>query len=153
MANAFKLTDDDDHFLQIPHDGTLIFAGASGTESWIERDHDAVVRIGVKAVGVALANGGVLGVAIDIGEASAHGEDGPALPETPLRASQSVQVLVKAGERLAFKAYPKAEGVHVMRTVVWAADMPAETAATHHRQTDAAKANGGRPDAEHRPGA
>ncbi|HZL01236.1 MAG TPA: hypothetical protein VFC47_15210 [Caulobacteraceae bacterium] len=43
--------------------------------------------------------------------------------ETTLRASQSVQVLVRAGERLAFKAYPNASHAMVLRTVVWAADL------------------------------
>jgi hypothetical protein len=43
--------------------------------------------------------------------------------EGGLHASQSVQVLVKAGERLAFKAFPSATGAQVLRTVVWAVDM------------------------------
>jgi hypothetical protein len=34
-----------------------------------------------------------------------------------------VQVLVKGGERLAFKAYPNATNAKVMRTIVWAADL------------------------------
>src|SRR6202021_2488524 len=32
-----KLNEDDDNFLQVPQDATLIFAGLGGTETWIER--------------------------------------------------------------------------------------------------------------------
>jgi hypothetical protein len=119
----FKLNEDDDHFLQVPQDATLIFAGLGGTETWIERAQDQVVRIGVKSVGVATAGGGALEVCVEIGSDVAKGQDGPAAAESQLRASQAVQTLVKAGERLAFRAYPKATDAHVLRTVVWAADM------------------------------
>ena len=37
----FKLSDVDEKFLHTPQDATLIFAGASGTETFIERDLDA----------------------------------------------------------------------------------------------------------------
>jgi len=119
----FKLSDVDEKFLHTPQDATLIFAGASGTETFIERDRDTVVRISVKSVGVATAEGGSLQVCIDIDGQSASGQDGPAEIETQLRASQGVQVLVKAGQRLAFKAYPKASNAQVLRTIVWTADM------------------------------
>lgn len=119
----YKLTEGDENFLQVPRDATLIFAGASGTESWIERDRDMVVRIGINSVGVATADGGVLGVAIEVGGASAKGQDGPSPMETQLRATQGVQMLVKAGERVAFKAAPTADRAMVLRTVVWAADV------------------------------
>ena len=121
----FKLNEDDDRFLQVPQDATLIFAGLGGTETWIERAEDQVVRIGVKSVGVATAVGGALEVCVEIGPDVAKGQDGPAAAETQLRASQAVQTLVKAGQRLAFKAYPNPTSAHVLRTVVWAADMPA----------------------------
>jgi hypothetical protein len=121
----FKLNEDDDRFLQVPQDATLIFAGLGGTETWIERAEDQVVRIGVKSVGVATAGNAALEVCVEIGSDVAKGQDGPAAAETQLRASQAVQTLVKAGQRLAFKAYPNATNAHLLRTVVWAADMPA----------------------------
>ena len=121
----FKLNDDDDRFLQVPQDATLIFAGLGGAESWIERAEDQVVRIGVKSVGVATGSGGALEVCVEIGSDVAKGQDGPATADTQLRASQAVQTLVKAGQRLSFKAYPNPTSVQVLRTVVWAADMPA----------------------------
>jgi hypothetical protein len=123
MAHHLKLNDDDDKFIQVPEDGLLVFAGASGVETWIERDHDTTVRIVIKAVGVATAEGGALEVAIDLGDARAKGQDGPAPLDTRLRASISVQVVVKAGQRLPFKAYPTATNVHVLRTVVLTADL------------------------------
>jgi len=119
----YKLNDADEHFLNVPQGGALISAGASGTETWIERDRDMVVRIAVHTVAVATAEAGSVEVCIEIGGDRARGQDGPAPVETTLRASQSVQVLVKAGERLAFKAYPNASHAMVLRTVVWAADL------------------------------
>ncbi|MGH6956229.1 MAG: hypothetical protein ACREEW_06140 [Caulobacteraceae bacterium] len=121
-----KLTEDDDNFLKVPQDATLIFAGASGTETWIERACDTVVRIGVKTVAAAISAGATLEACVEIGGDIAHGLDGPAPAETQLRASQAVQTLARAGERLAFRAYPKASGAQVLRTVVWAADMKRE---------------------------
>ncbi len=118
-----KLNDDDDKFIQVPQDGVLIFAGASGTETWIEREKDATVRLVVKAVAVATAEGGALEVAIEVEGGTAKGQDGPAHNEARLRASQSVQVVVKAGQRLAFKAYPRATNATILRCVVSAADL------------------------------
>ena len=134
---TYKLHEADETFLNIPQDGTMLFAGTSGTETWIERERDTVVRLVVKSVGVATADGGALQVVIDIGPDSAKGQDGPAAADTPLRASQSVQVLVKAGQRLAFKAYPKAEGAQVLRTVVWAGDLKVEAASNSPVKTPA----------------
>ena len=119
----FKLNDADEHFLQLPGGADLIFAGASGTEAWIERETDTVVRIMIKSVAVASGDGATLGVCIEIGGAFAKGEDGPWPTDAQLRASQSVQVVVKAGQRLVFKAYPTANNAKVVRTVVGAADM------------------------------
>ncbi len=124
-----KLNEDDDHFLQVPKDATLIFAGLGGTETWIERAEDSVVRIGVKSVGVATSGGGALEVCVAINGDIAKGQDGPSPLDAQLRASQAVQVLVKAGEKVAFKAYPNPSGAQVLRTVVWAADMVPEQAA------------------------
>jgi len=142
----FKLNEADETFLKIPDDGVLLFTGASGTETWIEREHDVVVRIGIKSVATATANAATLGVRIDIGEDSAKGQDGPAPIETQLHASQAVQVLVKAGQRLAIKAYPHADNAQILRTVVWAGDLdsaPASRAAQERKSfADGAKANG-----------
>ncbi len=118
-----KLNDDDDRFVQVPGDAVLMFAGASGTETWIERDRDVTVRIIAKAVAVATSEGGTLEICIEVKDGVAHGQDGPAPTDHHLRASQSVQVVVKAGERLAFKAYPKANNATVLRTVVSAAEV------------------------------
>jgi len=136
----FKISDVDEKFLHTPQDATLIFAGASGTETFIDRDRDTVVRISIKSVGVAMADGGALQVCIEIDGQSASGQDGPAEIETQLRASQGVQVLVKAGQRLAFKAYPKATNAHVLRTIVWTADMKSEA---EHREMDARRSANG----------
>jgi len=122
MANL-KLNDDDDRFIAVPADAVLMFAGASGTETWIERDRDSTVRIIAKSVAVATADGGTLEMCIEVKDGCARGQDGPAPQEGRLRASQSVQVVVKSGERLAFKAYPKATGATVLRTVVCAAEV------------------------------
>ena len=83
------------------------------------------MRIGIQAAGVTTGEGGSLGVCIEVGDQAARGEDGPGPIEYHLNASQSVQLLVKAGERVAFKAYPTAQNVQVLRTVVWASDLGA----------------------------
>ena len=128
MATHYKINEDDERFLQIPAETSLIFAGLGGTETWIERSVDSVVRITVKSVGVAVGPGGFIEVSLKVGGDSARGRDGPAPENTLLRASQSVQVLVKAGERLAFKAETHAENAHPLRTVVFAGDMAPDAA-------------------------
>jgi hypothetical protein len=119
----YKLNEADEGFLDTPQGGVLMASGISGTETFIERDKDATVRIVLQTVGVATVDGGVLEAFIEIGDACARGEDGPAAADTHLQASQSVQVVVKPGERISFKAYPKASGVKVLRTVVYTADL------------------------------
>ena len=136
----FKLSDVDEKFLHTPQDATLIFAGASGTETFIERERDTVVRISIKSVAVATAEGGSLEVCIELDGQSANGQDGPGPIETQLRASQGVQVLVKAGQRLAFKAYPKASNAHVLRTIVWTADMKPIGLRDHETESGARQA-------------
>lgn len=123
MTAHFKLSEQDAHFLDAPKGAEILFAGSSGTQTWIERAQESVVRIGIQAVGVAVGEGASLAVCIEVGDQSALGEDGPAPIETHLNASQSVQLVVKPGERLAFKAYPKGENVQVLRTIVWASDL------------------------------
>ena len=122
----FKMNEADEDFLKLAQGAALISAGSSGTETWIERDRDMVVHIAVKSVAVVTADGGTLQVCIEMGGNSAKGEDGPAVLETPLHASQSVQVLVRAGERLAFKAYPVATNAQVLKTIVWVADLKSD---------------------------
>jgi hypothetical protein len=135
-----KLNEDDDKFIQAPEGATLVFAGASGTETWIERDRDATVRIIVKTVGLATADGAVLEAVIEVEGGRAHGQDGPSQADTRLRASQSVQVVVKAGQKLNFKAYPVATNAAVLRTVVCTADLvpaaPAPPADAHAQAKD-----------------
>jgi hypothetical protein len=131
-----RLNADDEGFLALPKEAALIFAGASGTETWIERESDRVVRIGIMAVATATEAEATLAVSIEIGGQTATGQDGPAMIETQLRASQAVQVLVKAGERLAFKAYPTANGAQVLLTVVWAGDLPGKPEATGPAQAN-----------------
>ena len=122
MANH-KLNDDDERFVQVPADAVLMFAGLSGTETWIERERDTTVRIIAKSVAVATADGGTLEMCIDVKDGCARGQDGPAPADGRLRASQSVQVVVKGGERFTFKAYPNAANAAVLRTVVSAAEV------------------------------
>jgi hypothetical protein len=131
-----KINDDDEKFVQAPEGATLVFAGASGTETWIERDRDATVRIIVKTVGVATADGGVLEACIEVEGGRAHGQDGPVSADTRLRASQSVQVVVRAGQKLNFKAYPVATHAAVLRTVVCTADLVAAPQEAHDQGKD-----------------
>jgi len=119
----FKLNETDETFLKIPQDGTVIFSGTTGTDTWIERQNDTVVRISIKAAAIATSDGGILEACIEIGGAAAKGQDGPLPMEAQLRVSQTVQVLVKGGERLIFKAYPTARDAQLLRTVVWTSDL------------------------------
>jgi hypothetical protein len=130
----FKLSDADEDFLKMPPGGALISTGSSGTETWIERDRDMIVHISIKAVAVATGEGGTLQVCIEIGGDTAKGQDGPLPLEAQLHASQSVQVLVKAGQRLNFKAYPVATNAEVLKTIVWEADFKSEHEAGAARQ-------------------
>jgi hypothetical protein len=122
MAAHFKLHDDDQDFLGVPDGAVMVSSGVSGTETWIERDRDVTVRIVLQTVAVATADDAKLQAFIDIGDGSAKGEDGPSTSESHLKAMQSVQVVVKQGERLSFKAYPQATNAKVLRTVVYTAD-------------------------------
>ncbi len=132
----YKLNEADEDFLKMPQGATLIFAGTSGTETWIERDRDMVVHIAIKSVAVVTADSGTLQACIEIGSDSAKGQDGPLPLESQLHANQSVQVLVKAGQRLAFRAYPVATNAEVLKTIVWAADFKSE----HEAEAAAARA-------------
>jgi uncharacterized protein (TIGR02284 family) len=122
-AGAFQLSDDDNRLLEAPAGAAVLFAGADGTESRIARSADTVVRIGIQAVAVATSEGGSLSVAIEAGDSSSKGRDGPAPIERRLAANQSVEVLVKAGVALPFKAHATAQDAQLLRTVVWSLDV------------------------------
>lgn len=118
-----KLNEDDEGFLAVPQGAATVSLGASGTESWIEREKDCAVRIVLASVAMATADGASLEAVIEVGDAAARGQDGPAPAESRLHALQSIQVLVKPGERVAFKARPEAHNARVLRTVVYTADL------------------------------
>jgi len=119
----FKLNELDDQFLDLPQGAVLIAAGTSGAESWLERDKDATVRLVIAAVAVATADAAALEATIEIAGANARGEDGPAPADTHLQALHSVQLVVRPGERISFKAYPTVRNARVLRTLVYSADL------------------------------
>jgi uncharacterized protein (TIGR02284 family) len=122
-SGHFKLNDNDDHFLDVPNGSAVLSTGTRGTESSIARSEDTVVRIGIRSVAVATSQGGSLSVTIEAGDSSSKGRDGPAPMEHHLAASQSLEVLVKAGTALPFKAYAAPEDAQLLRTVVWSLDV------------------------------
>ena len=128
MAND-KLTDEDDAFLALPKDALLLSSGVSGAETWVERDKTATVRLVVSTVAVATGSAATLKAVIDLGGGDhAIAEDGPASPDDHhrrLQATVSVQVVVREGERLKFRAYPEPQGARVLKTVVYAAEIKA----------------------------
>jgi hypothetical protein len=119
---SLKLHEEDEGFLDVPSGASMVSSGVSGTETWIERDKDSTVRIVLQAVAIATGDDATLEALIEIGDGAAKGRDGPSAADTHLKAMQSVQVLVKQGERLSFKAYPRATNAKLMRTVVYTAD-------------------------------
>lgn len=119
----FKLNDDDNRFLEPPSGSAVLSAGAGETNSSIVRAKDTIVRIGIQSVAVATSQGGSLSVTIEVGDSSSNGRDGPAPMEHHLAASQSLEVLVKAGAPLAFKACASPEDAQLLRTVVWSLDV------------------------------
>jgi uncharacterized protein (TIGR02284 family) len=121
-SGHFKLNDDDNRFLEVPKGASVLSTGSAGTEGSLERAEDTVVRIGIQSVGVAISQGGSLSVTIEAGDSSSKGRDGPAPMEQHLAAGQSVEVLVKAGAALPFKACATPENAQLLRTVVWSLD-------------------------------
>ena len=119
----FKLTEEDDGFLNLPQGAVLVASGSDGAETFLERDKDTTVRIVVASIGVATSDGAALEAVIEVGGAKAAGHSGPAQADTHLQALQSVQVVLKPDQRLNFKAYPNASNVRVLKTVVYTADM------------------------------
>ena len=123
MAQHYKLSEEDDGFLNPPQGAVLVASGSDGTSSFLERDKDATVRIMVACAGVATADGASLEVVIEVDGATASGHAGPAPADTHLQVLQSVQVVLKPDKRLSFKAYPNASSVRVLKTVVYTADL------------------------------
>ena len=123
MAQHFKLTEEDDGFLNLPQGAVLVASGSDGAETFLERDKDTTVRIVVASIGVATSDGAALEAVIEVGDARATGHAGPAQADTHLQALQSVQVVLRPDQRLNFKAYPNASSVRVLKTVVYTADM------------------------------
>jgi hypothetical protein len=119
----FKLNEDDDTFLGAPQGAMLVASGMDGTSTFIERDKDTTVRIVIASVAVATADAGTLETVIELDGGRAEGRAGPAQADTHLQAVQSVQVVVKPGQRITFKAYPNAASARVLKTVVYTADM------------------------------
>ena len=115
----FKLNEADEHFLEAPQGAVMVAQGVNGTETWIERDKDVTVRIVLQTAAFATADSATLQACIEIDGGAAKGEDGPAAADHHLNAMQSVQVVVKAGQRINFKAYPQATNCKVLRTVVY----------------------------------
>lgn len=122
-----KLNESDDGFLNLPAGAVQVSAGVNGTESFLERDKTATVRLVIATVGVASSGGATLDAVIEVGGETARAQDGPVNSDhhQHLQAVQSVQVVVKEGERLRFKAYPAAQGARIMRTTVYTADVKA----------------------------
>lgn len=141
-----KLDSRDEDFLRAPQGATVLFAGTSGTETWIERDRDLTVEIGIRSVGIATADSGCLTVSIEVGDHTAKGLDGGVSEAAAtLRASQSVQVLVKAGERLTFKAFPTPSNCRILRTTVFVADSVKPAANSAQASSPARGSNGAEP--------
>jgi hypothetical protein len=86
---AYKLNEEDDHFLEAPQGALLVASGADGAETWIERAKDATVRVVIASVAVATADGAALEAVIEVDGARAHGSAGPAAADTHLQSIQS----------------------------------------------------------------
>ena len=119
----YKLSEADDGFLAAPQGAAMISSGTSGTESWIARDKDVTVRLVIAAVAVATADGATLNAVIEAGGAVAKAEDGPMSADTHLQVMQSVQVALKPGEPLTFKAYASPRSARILRSVVYTVDL------------------------------
>ena len=119
----FKMTEEDDGFLNLPQGSVLVASGSDGAHTFLERTRDTTVRIVVASVGVATADGASLEAVIDIDGAVASGHAGPVQADAHVHCLQSVQVVLKPDQRLNFKAYPNASNVRVLRTVVYTADL------------------------------
>ena len=122
-----KLTEADDGFIELPAGAVLVSSGVDGTESWLERDKTCTVRLVISTVALATAGGATLEATIEVGGGVAKAQDGPVNGDhhQHLQALQSVQVVVKEGERLMFTARPRPQGARVLRTVVYTTEVRA----------------------------
>ncbi len=121
-----KLNESDDGFLELPEGALRISSGVNGADTWIERATTTTVRIVVTTVAIAASGQSTLEAVIETGDGAARAEDGPRSPDDHhqhLQAEVSVQVVVKEGERLKFRAYPNAQGARVLRTLVYTHDV------------------------------
>lgn len=120
-----KLNESDEGFLDLPDGAVQVSAGVNGTESFIERDKTATVRIVISTVAIASAGGSTLDAVIEVAGETARAQDGPINTDhhQHLQAVQSVQIVVKEGERVKFKAYPQANGSRVLRTTVYTTEI------------------------------
>jgi hypothetical protein len=125
MPHAEKLNEEDDGFLEAPDGALLLGQGVDGVETWIERDRTATVRIVVATVASVISGPATLDAVIETGGATARAQDGPrgADDHRHLQAVVSVQAVVREGERLSFKAYPRVQGARVLRTVVYTTEV------------------------------
>ena len=120
-----KLNESDEGFIDLPQGAVQVSAGVNGTESFLERDKTATVRIVISTVAVAAAGGSTLDAVIEVDGEVARAQDGPINTDhhQHLQAVQSVQIVVKEGERVKFKAYPQAQGARVLRTSVYTTEI------------------------------
>ena len=121
-----KLNETDDTFLELPEGALRIASGVNGADTWIERAQTTTVRIVISTVAVASSGQATLEAVIETDDGAARAEDGPRSPDDHhlhLQAEVSVQVVVKEGERLKFRAYPNAQGARVLRTLVYTHDV------------------------------
>ena len=126
MAHHDKLNESDDAFLSVPQGALVLAEGVNGAETWIERDRTTTVRLVVVSVAAATHGAGTLEAVIEIDGAAARTQDGPRSSDDShqrLQAAVSVQVVVKEGERLKFRAYPEPQGARVLRTVVYTTEL------------------------------
>jgi uncharacterized protein (TIGR02284 family) len=131
----FKLSDEDGAFLAVPPGAVVLSSGSDGAEGRIERSQDTVVRIGLQAVAVATSQGGSLSVAIEAGDGSSNGRDGPGPIEQRLTASVTLEVRVRAGAAVPFKTSATPQDAQLLRTVVWSLDVGDAGAAQHAGET------------------
>jgi uncharacterized protein (TIGR02284 family) len=130
LSGRLELTEEDNKFLEPPEGSTVLAAGSGGMEGRIERATDTVVRIGVQSVAVATAQGGGLSISIEAGGAKAEGRDGPAPMERRLSASGSLEVLVKSGVAITYRAQATPTDAQLLRTIVWSLDLGDSAATT-----------------------
>jgi uncharacterized protein (TIGR02284 family) len=129
-SGRFQLSDADAGFLEVPAGAAVLSTGADGADGRLERTQDTVVRLGVQAVAVATSPGGSLSVTIEAGAGMSNGRDGPGPIEHRLSAGVTLEVLVRAGAAVPFKAVATPQDAQLLRTVVWSQDVGDEARTT-----------------------